>query len=294
MENTHCIHHSDVSGEIQGCAHTFCNEKVRQNYFRIPVIAHNLFQFDFFFLLKGLRAGVWKTRDIGGKNPTDVNFASIGNQVRFLDAVKYYQQSLTAFASSLTDDERAAIYSEREKYLLSDSVLSKRFLYCTKEEKKWVLDYLSSGKGIIPYKLVCDFDSLSIAPEDGNFFKLHKFYLSMKDSVLSEEEYENLKKFYKTLKLNNLGELNQICNFQDTIILCEIFERRSTKFQEMFKFNPKNAIVLVALAAVLIGTKVSVVLFFLQMLNMSQYLKKQLEDLVASTQGLLLTLRYYT
>ena len=173
------------------------------------------------------------------KNPTDVNFASIGNQVRFLDTVKYYQQSLAALASSLTDDKKAAIYSKCEKYLLSDSALSKTFIYCTKEWKKWVLSYLSSGKGTIPYELVGDFDSLSIAPEDGDFFKSHEFYSSMKD-CFEWKKYENLKKFYKTLKLNNLGELNQIYNFQDTIILCEIFERTSAKFQEMFKFNPKK------------------------------------------------------
>ena len=106
IENTYCIHHLHVTGEIQGYAQTFCNEKGRENYFRIPVIAHNLFRFDFFLLLKVLRAAVWKTRGIviGGKNPTDVNFASIGNQVRFLNTVKYYQQSLAALASSLTDE----------------------------------------------------------------------------------------------------------------------------------------------------------------------------------------------
>lgn len=27
MENTHCIHHSHISGEILGYAHTFCNKK---------------------------------------------------------------------------------------------------------------------------------------------------------------------------------------------------------------------------------------------------------------------------
>ena len=48
MENTHCIHHSHVSGEIKGYAHIFCNEKVRENYFKIPVIAHDLFRFHFF------------------------------------------------------------------------------------------------------------------------------------------------------------------------------------------------------------------------------------------------------
>ena len=51
----------------------------------------------------GLRAGVWKTKDIviGGKNPTDINFASIAQQIQFLDTIKYFQQSLGSLARSL-------------------------------------------------------------------------------------------------------------------------------------------------------------------------------------------------
>ena len=49
----------------------------------------------------------------------------------------------------------------------------------------------------------------------------------MKDSVLSQEEYEKVKNFYTLMKLSNLGELNQIYNFQDTVIFCQIFEQRS-------------------------------------------------------------------
>ena len=48
LQNTHCVHHSHIAGDIFGYAHTFCNEKVRENYYRIPVIAHNLFRFDFY------------------------------------------------------------------------------------------------------------------------------------------------------------------------------------------------------------------------------------------------------
>ena len=55
LENTHCIHHSHVTGEIKGYAHSLCHEKARENYFKIPVVTHNLFRFDFFFLLKGLK-----------------------------------------------------------------------------------------------------------------------------------------------------------------------------------------------------------------------------------------------
>ena len=81
MKNRTHIHHSHISGEIIGYAHSYCNYKVRENKTKISVVVHNLFKFDFFFLLKGLRAGVWKRRDVstGGKNPTNINFANIGN-----------------------------------------------------------------------------------------------------------------------------------------------------------------------------------------------------------------------
>ena len=62
----------------------------------------------FFLFLKGFRPTVWETTDIsiGGKNPTNVNFVIIKNQVRFIDTVKYFQQSLGSLAASKTNDER--------------------------------------------------------------------------------------------------------------------------------------------------------------------------------------------
>lgn len=116
-------------------------KKVRENYFKIPVTAHNLFRFDFFFLLKRLTSGIWRTRDIniGGKNLTSINFANIGNQVQFLDTIKYFRHSFGALASSLTDREKKAIYKACEKFLMSDSVLPKSFLLCTDDEKNGCL-----------------------------------------------------------------------------------------------------------------------------------------------------------
>ena len=103
MRNKTHIHHSLGSGKIIGYAHSYCNYRVRENKPKLSIIAHNLFRFDFFFLLKVLRAGVWKTRDItiGGTNPTNINFTIIGNQVIFIDPVKYFQQDLQTFASNL-------------------------------------------------------------------------------------------------------------------------------------------------------------------------------------------------
>ena len=58
------IRHSHVTGKIIGYAQNFCNLKCKENYYTIPVFAHNQFRFDFFLFLKGFRPTVWETTDI--------------------------------------------------------------------------------------------------------------------------------------------------------------------------------------------------------------------------------------
>ena len=96
FNNRSVINHSHRNGKILGHAHEFSNDRVRENYYTIPVFACNQFRFDFSLFLKGLRRSVPETTriEIGGKNPTDVNFTIIKHEVRFIDTVKYIQQSL--------------------------------------------------------------------------------------------------------------------------------------------------------------------------------------------------------
>ena len=99
------VHHSHVSGKVVGFVHEFCNLKVRENYYTILVIVRNQFRFDFFFIMMSIRPTVWETTEIkiGAKNASNVNFAAIGNQVRFRDTIKYFQQSLENLADSMND-----------------------------------------------------------------------------------------------------------------------------------------------------------------------------------------------
>ena len=144
--------------------------------------------------MKGLRAGVWRTRDIkiGGKNPTNINFANTGNQIMFLNTIKYFQQSLKSLAASKTDNEKLAIRREWEKFIKKDPKFALKFNLWSDEEKNWVLNYLSTGKATIPYEMITGFDSLNIEPEEGNFFLPHHFYSSLIDNVMTDEEYENV------------------------------------------------------------------------------------------------------
>ena len=117
-KNRRVIHHSHVTGKILGYAHDFCNQNCKENYYTIPVMTHNQFRLDVFFK-KGIRPSVWETSDIsiGGRNPTDVNFAIIKNQVRFVNTVKYFQQSLGSLADSMTDTERGNVRNVCRKFL---------------------------------------------------------------------------------------------------------------------------------------------------------------------------------
>ena len=119
IKNKVHVHHSHVTDEVIGYTHSYCNLKVRENKSKTTVVVHNLFRFDFFFLMQELRPRVWRTRDIkiSGKNPANISFANIGNQIMFLDTIKYFQQSLGSLAASMTDNEKLAIRRECEKFI---------------------------------------------------------------------------------------------------------------------------------------------------------------------------------
>ena len=140
------IHHSHVTGKIIGYAHNFRNLRCKENYYTIPVFTHNQFRFDFFLFLKGFRPSVWETTDIsiGGKNPTNVNFVIIKNQVKFINTIKYFQQNLASLAASMTNEERENVKKNCRVFL------AEKLMYVKDDDVDWILEYLSSGKGTIP------------------------------------------------------------------------------------------------------------------------------------------------
>ena len=86
------------------------------------------------------------------------------------------------------------------------------------------MNYLSSSKRVVPYEMIAWYDSLDTALKKDAFFLPYQFYSSLKDKITSRQDYEAVKKLYCTMSLENIGELDKLYNFQDTIILTEIFE----------------------------------------------------------------------
>ena len=48
----------------------------------------------------------------------------------------------------------------------------------------------------------------------------------LKKQTFSDSDYESSFYLYRTLKIRNLGDMNDLYNAQDVILLCEIGENR--------------------------------------------------------------------
>ena len=65
-------------------------------------------------------------------------------------------------------------------------------------------------------------NSMFLSPENDVYFEKSEFYSNLKQKVVSDSDYENSISLYKTLKMQNLVDMNNLYNAQDVILLCEI------------------------------------------------------------------------
>ena len=234
------LHHSHITGKIIGYAHDFCNSKVRENNDNISCIAHNFFGFDMYFLIKGIRVSVWRTKDIniGGTGLTSINYANFG-QMKFIDTMKYFLSSLGKLAETLDSTEKERVENLTIQFLSNHPYFSNVWKQLSIFQKNRILEIIVSGKGVIPYEKILTKDSLSIKPEDGIFFTKDEFFSTLKGEGVDNESYENSKQLFILLKMRNLSYLNDLYNAQDVILLLEMMENRFQTMQDTTGYNPR-------------------------------------------------------
>ena len=235
------IHHSHVTGKIIGHVHDFCNWKIRENKNLILLIGHNFLGFDIYYMVKGYRSSVWGTNyfKMGGTNLTNMNFTNISSQMKIIDTLKYYQTSLANISSTVTLEEKKNIEETVDLYLKKHSYFSNIWQSLDQNNKNKILEIVSKGKGAIPCEEILDINSLDIVPEK-EFFEYTEFYSKLNECNIPFEIYENMKFLYETLKMRTVGDMNNLYNMQDVILLCEIMENRFEKMKKKFGFNPRK------------------------------------------------------
>ena len=135
------------------------------------------------------------------------------------------------------------------------------------------LDYLSSGKGMIPYQMITDFGSLKKVPQE-DFFQKKDFYSELKEKDISDEEYQNVKRFFMLLRLKTLGDMNRVYNFQDTLIYAKFSNKELHSWKNFLNLILESAIVRALFQVLSTETKVNVTLSSLETPNKLEFLKR--------------------
>ena len=231
------LHHLHVTGEVIGNSHDFCNWKVRENQPGVSLIGHNFLGFDIFYMVKGYRSTCWGTKDfnMGGTNLTNVTFVNINSQVKIIDTLKYFQTTLANLAATAKDN----IKKLTQQFLQIHTFFKLVWVTLEKQNRDKILDLVAVGKDVMPHEKVIDINSLSKSP-DQKFFTHTESSSSLKQSNVSLAEYENAKYLHQTLKMRNLGDMNDLYNAQDVILLCEIIENSFQQMYERYGYNPRK------------------------------------------------------
>ena len=77
----------------------------------VSCIGHNYFVLDMYFFIREYRATTRNSKNlnVGGTGLTRKNFANINNTHKFIDTLKYYQESLSQLRKTATEEGREAI-----------------------------------------------------------------------------------------------------------------------------------------------------------------------------------------
>ena len=126
-----------------------------------------------------------------------------------------------------------------EPFFNQHHYFSNVWVFLNSEKNKKILEIVSEGKYIIPYELIIGMDSLFLMPEK-DFWEKTEFFSELKQSAVNDDDYENSKYSCHTLRMRNLGDMNDLYNAHDVILLCEIIESRFQMMNNKYRFNPRK------------------------------------------------------
>ena len=106
-------------------------------------------------------------------------------------------------AKNTSEIEKKSIRASCLKFIEKSEIYSTSFNSLPDNDKNWILDYLCRGKGIILYEKIETQQDLESVPKN-DFFSKTQFYSSLKNEIIDDESYENVKKFWNLLRLKNL------------------------------------------------------------------------------------------
>lgn len=207
--------HCHISGKYRGAACIACNLNFKPPTF-IPVVFHNLKNFDLHLLIHGI--GMRK-KDISciPHNMERYLSLSLGN-LRFIDSLQFLNASLEELVENLASDG------------------FKPFLLLQKEYQDPAQTHLMKRKGVYPYNYVKFFSKY----EEKKLHPKIAFYNTLTKTHITNDEYMHAQQVWSTFNLKNLGEYHDIYLKSDVLLLADVFENFRDLTMKTYHLDPAH------------------------------------------------------
>lgn len=226
FNNTDIKHrdHSHLTGKYRSASHASCNLQYQESRI-IPVVFHNLSNYDAHFLIKKLATGLQ-----GGISviPTNAeNYISFTKTVeksssdykkmikfKFIDSFRFLASSLSHLSSLLPSEKKRILNLEyRDLSNEQRKLLERKGVFC--------YDYVDSWEKL---------EELSLPTKD-------KFYSSLIDEEISEDEYKFAMNVWNSFEVKTLGDYSDLYLKTDVLLLADVFENFRQTCLNIYKLD---------------------------------------------------------
>ena len=210
--------HDHLTGKYRQAAHKLCNIKY-QIPTKIPVICHNLKNYDSNFMIEAL-----SKRDVF-KNCTVIpqtfeKFIAFQiDEIVVIDSYQFLNESLEVLANNLKKSK-------------NDFKITKN-IFSNLTENNPELNNLLFQKSVFPYEYIDSFERL----DEKQLPPIDKFYSSLNDETISSEKYEFAKKVWSSFNFNTLKEYQEFYCLLDTSLLADIFQTFRQKIYQIYELD---------------------------------------------------------
>lgn len=207
--------HEHTSSRFRGLAHAQCNLKFKMSK-KIPVVLHNLKNYDSHLILQGMRAvdKECKIKCIANNMEKYVTF-SIGPHLTFIDSYQFLASSLDQLVTNLAK-EGASKFS-----ILTDVIHD-------------IEPHLLLRKQVYPYSYIDSFEKFNekeLPPKE-------KYYSDLTESEITDDDYMHAKTMWARVGMASIGDM---CNFYvltDALLLACVMENFRALSLQYYKLDP--------------------------------------------------------